>query len=92
MTRSRNDRTPAAWQRLLRELPPPRVGGRLVTRLVEEALEHLRADRADASAISLARVLLFYPVGHPARPEIMAILASVRSATPDASSSRRSRA
>jgi hypothetical protein len=72
--------------------PPPPSGAAAALALIDRGVRDINAGRDAAAAISFYRLLLFYPVGHPARRIVLAVLDGLQatSHSPCNSASRQS--
>lgn len=56
----------------------PRAAARALA-LIDRGMQSYRLGDCAEAAVALARLLLFYPVGHPARIELVSALETLRS-------------
>ena len=59
----------------LSEAPPPPLRAATALALIEDAIGSLRGERTPRAKVCVSRLLLLYPVGHPARPALLAAVA-----------------
>jgi hypothetical protein len=72
--------------------PPPPSGASASLALIERGVRDIHAGRDAAAAISFSRLLLLYPLGHPARRIVLAVLDGLQATSqwPCGSASRQS--